>query len=95
MKHETSKHHQVPASKVAPFGLAQKQMQVVDKGRKSASGQLALGLLVDNVLGRQIIGHHPPGSACSCDPAQAVKHVTQAVGTLPSIFGQQGTNLRL
>jgi hypothetical protein len=46
-------------------------------------------LLIDDIPGRQVIGHHPPRSTYSCDQAQAIHYFAQAVGALPGIFGQQ------
>src|SRR6266850_652429 len=49
----------VPATK-QPQHLA----QIVGHGFKAACLDPALGLLLDAIPGRQIVGHHPPGTTC-------------------------------
>lgn len=68
-------------------GFAQEQAQIVNEGCKAACRQPALGLLIDDVPGWQIIGHHAPGGTCSRDPTQAIEDFAQAVGALSGVFG--------
>jgi hypothetical protein len=44
-----------------------------------AFSQRSLGLLVDRVPGRQVVGHHPPGGSRAGNVAQAVEHFAQRV----------------
>jgi hypothetical protein len=74
---------------LAPFDSTQQEAQIMDDSRKSASGQPALRRLLDDVPGRQVMGHHPPARSCAHDPAQAVQHFSQLIVSLPGIFGQQ------
>lgn len=48
-----------------------------------------MGLLVDYMSGRQIVGHHAPGSTGACYVAQAVEHFSERVHSLWGFFGHQ------
>src|SRR5579859_1767448 len=50
----------------------------------------ALGLLIDNRPGRQVMRHHVPLRSCAYDPTQPVKHFSQGVLTLGCLFTHQG-----
>ena len=74
---------------VAALSFSQQPPQIVNEDGKAVCGQPPLGLLIDDVPGRQIIGHHAPGGAGSHNPAQAVEDFAEAVGALSGVFGQQ------
>jgi hypothetical protein len=67
--------------------FAQRYAQVVDNSFKYHSLYLALGLLVNRILGQQVNGHKAPLGTRTGNPAQAIQHVSQRVVALESILG--------
>ena len=82
MEHETSERRLVKTDK-------RSRKPLIIAHQPPEARRPSKGALIDDIPGRQVIGHQPPGCACSCDPAQAVEDFAQAVGALPCIFWQQ------
>ncbi len=73
----------------AAFDSAQQQSQVIDHRFETSHRQPPLGLLTDDVLGRQITQHHAPRGTDTHHLAQAIVHFSRLVMPLFAIFWQQ------
>ncbi len=67
----------------------QQDAQVMHDGFEATGLDPALHLIVDGMPGRQVVRDHAPGRARVHDPAQGIEHLTQEVGALAGVFGQE------
>lgn len=63
-------------------GQAQDSPQIVGHGFKATGVDPALGLLINHMPRRQIVGHHTPDSAHLDQVAQGVEDFAQGISTL-------------
>lgn len=73
----------------APFSQSQQDSQVMDPRVEHARLDPALGLLVNYLPRRQVVGYHPPGSTRTHNPMQTIEHFSQAMYLLWRILGHQ------
>ena len=57
--------HEAAQDPIAALNPRRTVAEIVNEDGKAVCGQPPLGLLIDDVPGRQIIGHQAPGRACS------------------------------
>ena len=69
------------------FDLAHQHAQVVDYRLEDARLEPALGLLIDRVPWRQVVGHEAPLYTCVHDVAQVVEDLAQREHALRLEFG--------
>src|ERR1041385_8728123 len=74
---------------VTPLSHAQYCSQVVHHCLEDACRKPLLGLLAHNMPGREVIGHHTPGSTCSDNVSQPIEHFSQIIHSLWGVFGYQ------
>jgi hypothetical protein len=68
-------------------GEAENGAEVVDDGLEAAGGQPAAGLLIDQLLGREVGWQVAPAGTGADDPTQAVEDVLEAVDSLTGLLG--------
>ena len=68
-----------------PIGQAEQHGQVVHDGLETAGLEPALHLLMHAQPGRQVVGQHPPRTACAHDIAKRIEHFAQIVTALAGI----------
>jgi hypothetical protein len=73
----------------AAGGEPQQAAQIVDQPLEAPGAQPALRLLVDDLPGRQIVGHPAPRRSRLDDVAQAVEHLPQRMNPLPGLLRQK------
>ena len=74
----------------ASVGPAQERAQIMHHRFKAASGDPALGLLIDRRPRREVGRQHPPLGTSAHDPAQPIENFTQIVAALRGLFDHQG-----
>lgn len=57
----------------------------MDHGLEAAGLDPALGLLIDQGPGREVMGNEPPGSSGADHPARGIEDLTQVMPALASI----------